>query len=489
MYRKITTTAENPRQPPISSKSSTGHLFGMLWYQGDYLKSLSAKYPNWPVFSVRIFSTSLYVINTPEFIQGILGNTKSASFYPFHIAFTNRALGARQEIKDIVAHNGADNRYMKAIHHEMYNALQLGPNLVETNRRVVHSFSQYFNDIDTSPQSRKLFDWIKLVYTMSLADSFYGPENPIRENPQFVKHIWDFEEELPMLFLNIFPSITARKAWNARKTLTTAFEEYYNKGLDRNANAFIAGRARAARAENFTNNDLAGFEITICFAALTNTVPNSFSMLCNIFTNPALTADIREEVSRVVTRTSVDGRTVISLDTTSLDTSCPILISAYNETLRMCVNATAVRVVMEDMVLKDTYDLKKGGIVQIPGGALHESVRIWGSDAGVFNGRRFLNKKDLGREQRKAQSQGLFPFGGGKHLCPGRHLAFSEITSFVAMMIYGFEIKMKDGGLISPPPFKVQQMGENSKKPKYDIEVVMSRRKEFEGMVWAFHVG
>ncbi|KAH9212810.1 cytochrome P450, partial [Leptodontidium sp. 2 PMI_412] len=444
---------------------------------------------NWPVFSVRIFSTSLYVINTPEFIQGILGNTKSASFYPFHIAFTNRALGARQEIKDIVAHNGADNRYMKAIHHEMYNALQLGPNLVETNRRVVNSFSQYFNDIDTSPQSRKLFDWIKLVYTMSLADSFYGPENPIRENPQFVKHIWDFEEELPMLFLNIFPSITARKAWNARKTLTTAFEEYYNKGLDRNANAFIAGRARAARAENFTNNDLAGFEITICFAALTNTVPNSFSMLCNIFANPALTADIREEVSRVVTRTSVDGRTVISLDTTSLDTSCPILISAYNETLRMCVNATAVRVVMEDMVLKDTYDLKKGGIVQIPGGALHESVRIWGSDAGVFNGRRFLNKKDLGREQRKAQSQGLFPFGGGKHLCPGRHLAFSEITSFVAMMIYGFEIKMKDGGLISPPPFKVQQMGENSKKPKYDIEVVMSRRKEFEGMVWAFHVG
>ncbi|MAD87338.1 MAG: hypothetical protein CL912_30640 [Deltaproteobacteria bacterium] len=291
-----------------------------------------------------------------------------------------------------------------------------------------------------------------------------------------------------MLFLDFFPSITARKAWNARKTLTPAFEDYYNKGLDKNANAFIAGRARAARVEEFTNNDLAGFEITICFAALTNTVPNSFFMLCNILADPILTADIREEVSKIVTRTILGRRVVLTLDISSLEEDCPLLVSCYHETLRMCVNATPVRVVMEDVIIKDRYELKKGGVIQIPGGALHESERIWGGDAGVFNGRRFLQKKQLSREQRKAQTQGLFPFGGGKHLCPGRQLAFSEIASFVAMMIYGFDVKMRDGGLIKPPPFKVQQLGENSKKPKHDIEVIIARSKEFEGAVWAFKV-
>ncbi|PVH79153.1 cytochrome P450, partial [Cadophora sp. DSE1049] len=294
-----------------------------------------------------------------------------------------------------------------------------------------------------------------------------------------------FEEDLPMLFLDFFPSITARKAWKARKTLTPAFEVYYNNGLDKNAHDFIAGRARAARVENFMNNDLAGFEITICFAALTDTVPNAFSMLCNILADPTLTAaDIREEISYIVTRTSVDGQTVLTLDISSLETTCTLLVSAYNASLRMCVNATPVRVVMEDMVLKDIYDLKKGGVVQIPGGALHESTHIWGSDADVFNGRRFLHKKHL----TKGSKSGSVTFGGGKYLCLGRHLAFSEIASFASMMIYGFDFKMKDGGLIKPPPFKVQQMGEKSKKPKHDIEVDIERKKEFEGVVWAFNV-
>lgn len=291
-----------------------------------------------------------------------------------------------------------------------------------------------------------------------------------------------------MLLLNFFPSLSARRAWTARNLLTPAFEEYYNKGLDKNANAFITGRARAGRAANFTNKDMAVFEITICFAAVTNTVPNAFCMLSNILADPDLAADIRNEVSHIATKTMVDGNAILTLDISSLEINCPLLVSAYNETLRLCVNATPVRVVMENMVLKDTYDLKKGSIVQIPGGALHESHHIWGNDADIFNGRRFLNKKNLSREEKKAQSQGLLPFGGGKHLCPGRHLAFSEIASFVAMMLYGFEVKMKDGGVVKPPPFKLQQMGENSKKPKHDIEVVIKRRKEFEGVTWAFEV-
>lgn len=118
----------------------------------------SAKYPNWPVFTLKIFSTNIYVIQTPEYIQAILGNKTSVSFYPFHIALTNRALGARQNVKDVVAYNGADNGYMKAIHEAIHSALQMGPSLAETKRRVLNSMVQYINDIGVSPQPQNLFD-------------------------------------------------------------------------------------------------------------------------------------------------------------------------------------------------------------------------------------------------------------------------------------------------------------------------------------------
>lgn len=393
---------------------------------------------------------------------------------------------------------------MRDIHQAMYSALAMGPSLLETNTRLLSSLARYLNAIDTANDPRQLFDWMKSAYTLSFAEAFYGPENPIAENPKFVKSIWynfplflllialtpsnrDFEGGLPTLFANIFPSITARKAWQARKAMAPAFREYYDKGLDRNANAFIKGRADAARLENFTNADLGGFEITICFASLTNTVPNAFSMLCSVLSDPSLTADICKEVAGIAKRSTENGVEKVALDITLFNTQCPLLVSVFQETIRLCVNATPVRVIMEDMLLKDTYLLRKGSIVQVAGGAIHESQRYWGEDAHVFNGRRFMPDKTMTREQKKAQSQGLMPFGGGKHLCPGRHLAFTEVVSFVALMVYGFEVRMKVGGdMVEMPQYKVQQLGENSKKPKHDIDIVIRRKDEFKGVFFAF---
>lgn len=130
------------------------------------------------------------MVSSPELAQSLLCNKKSVSFYPFHIAFTNRALGARQEVKNVVAYNGGDNRYMQTIHHEMSSALAIGPSLHETNRCVVNSLARYLNSIGTSEKPRELFKWLKTAYTMSVAESFYGPQNPIVDNPGFAQKIW-----------------------------------------------------------------------------------------------------------------------------------------------------------------------------------------------------------------------------------------------------------------------------------------------------------
>lgn len=291
-----------------------------------------------------------------------------------------------------------------------------------------------------------------------------------------------------MSHLRIFASLGNAESKNLQ-AMVPAFLEYYDKGFDKDANSFIKGRAKAARVESFTNKDMAGFEITICFASLTNTVPNAFSMLCNIFSDPVLTTEIAKEISLVVIRKNVDGSDRVSIDITSVNAKCPLLVSVFQETIRTCVNATPVRVVTEDMILKDTYSLKKGGIIQVIGGAVHDSRKIWGDDVDTFNPYRFLKRDGLTKEEKKAQASGLLPFGGGKHLCPGRHLAFTEIVSFVAMMVLGFEMRMKDGsGLLRLPPYKTQQLGENSKKPAHDIEVLIRRKEEFKDVVFVFDI-
>lgn len=108
----------------------------------------------------------------------------------------------------------------------------------------------------------------------------------------------------------------------------------------------------------------------------------------------------------------------------------------------------------------------------------------------VFNPRRFLikEKEKLGKEEKKAQNQGYIPFGGGKNLCPGRHLAYNEITSFVALVVFGFEIMERDGSVMKVPEGCFQKMGEGSRGPKDDPEVLIKKRNEFDGVVFRFDV-
>jgi len=57
-------------------------------------------------------------------------------------------------------------------------------------------------------------------------------------------------------------------------------------------------------------------------------------------------------------------------------------------------------------------------------------------------------KEKVDDELRKA---GYIPFGGGKHLCPGRNIAFAEILGTLAALLLGFEVRGTDGGLIQVP--------------------------------------
>jgi cytochrome P450 len=238
-----------------------------------------------------------------------------------------------------------------------------------------------------------------------------------------------------------------------------------------------------------THADLGSFDIGIVVAAVMNSVEGMFWMLCYLFSSPSLLADVREEIEGIAKRAD-DGKG-ICLDVSQLQKDCPLLVSVWQETLRMTNVAVSSRAVVEDVVLNDTYFLKKGSVVQIPARIMHNSPAIWGSDSDVFIGRRFLKShtNNLSREEKKLQKQGFTPFGGGVVLCPGRHFATTEILGVAATVTMGFEMRMKDGGVLRVPGAKKQGMSVAVKQPEGEVEVLMRRRTGYEGVRWTYDVG
>ena len=151
--------------------------------------------------------------------------------------------------------------------------------------------------------------------------------------------------------------------------------------------------------------------------------------------------------------------------------------------------------VAKDTPLAESYLLKANSVIQMPSGTTHLSTEICGPDAATFNPRRFMKTKSnerldaAGREKRKLQAQGYFPFGGGKCLCPGRHFAFVEVMSLVATIVHELDIKMADGSAeFKAPKSDLQKMGTRVRKPVNDIDVLIKQRSGFEVAKWTYTV-
>lgn len=218
------------------------------------------------------------------------------------------------------------------------------------------------------------------------------------------------------------------------------------------------------------------------FVSTTNAVPPLFWSELYIWSNEKLVRELRVELesSNVTSR---KGNT-ISIDHTRLN-SCVLLCAAYWETMRLTNVQPGARAVKKDTLLRsgdneDGYLLKRGSIVTSPASVIHRSPKIWGLDAENYRPARWLS---LTKEQTRA----YIPFGGGKHLCPGRGFAFAETVGTLAVLLLGFELRGVDGGFVKMPEGRRNKYGVLG--PDGDgraLKVTIKRREGWEDIVWEF---
>jgi hypothetical protein len=309
----------------------------------------------------------------------------------------------------------------------------------------------------------------------------------------------DYDDQVGLLLLGILPSIIAGRGYRGREAIQKALANYFQAGYDKSPDASGLTRERGMlhRRYGFSNYEQGKVELSIPWVGTTNAIPALYWMLCYVASDPRLLEDLRIEVTKAFTTTGKGANRTLTFSITKFNSEdCPLLLSTYQESIRLTNFQVSIRMVETDTILSagsETILVKKGSVVQIPAGVTHTSTATWGPNSDMFDGRRFMKQVEEEKEQSKAKRSAYIPFGGGKHLCPGRHFAQAEILGMVAAVITGFEVMDKDGGPLTPP--KTSQVsrdfGQAMGKPTGSAEKVgvkLIRREDMEHVKFAFSV-
>jgi cytochrome P450 len=116
---------------------------------------------------------------------------------------------------------------------------------------------------------------------------------------------------------------------------------------------------------------------------------------------------------------------------------CPLLESAFHEVLRLHITSNTVRYVEAETTFQGKI-LEPGNPLMMPLLQLNHLPDIWGRDHNTFNPTRFLRNKGL------ASHTAFRPFGGGPNLCPGKAFASRQVITYVAYLLYKFDVHLPE---------------------------------------------
>lgn len=270
--------------------------------------------------------------------------------------------------------------------------------------------------------------------------------------------------------LKAFPSVLARKSLHAReRLLIPAFEKYFAEKGHQQGSLLVQCRYNHNIGHGLRGRDVAATEVGQMVASLTNSVASAFWMVHHIFSDQIVLKECRKEVDQLV---EVDKNGASAVDLAKVKTSCPILLSTWQEMLRYSHIGIAARVVMHDTMFADKYLLKKGATVMTVAPVQHTEPSLWGPTVNDFDHRRFL--REPGRK--RTNPVAFRAFGGGTVLCPGRHFVSTEVMSFAALLLLRFNIKPATRVGKWTVPRKDFPMTTAMPTPKYETQVEFTPR-------------
>ncbi|KAI6371839.1 hypothetical protein MCOR25_003867 [Pyricularia grisea] len=486
---KLLTPSVSTSEPWLLKPSIplVGHIINLLRFENDFHHKLYQQTGR-PALTLQMLWGKLYVILDHRLGSAAM-RASEASFDEFGKAFGSYILGLSSDVMDRINEDPAWFGNYNRVTSEA-----LAPSrLRDVTSDAADALARVVCEIDQeSPlEVPNLYYWARELITSATLEAIMGPHAIVTSTDRSLNiDIWDFEAGVASFVTHPFPQLTARKAWNGRARVIDAMKTYFDGGYDKSeARGLVKARSALSRA-TFSAAEMPRIETGSIFPMVTNSGPMGFWFVYFIYSNPDVLARVRAELeaaTRLARPDDGSSATVASFNLSRVEDACPLTSACFKETVRLANNGVQNRRMVADATLRDgdgrTYLFKKGTDLQISTGIGHRSREIWGDDALEFRPDRFL--RPLTREQKSAYQV----WGGGAHLCPGRHFVLQEVVSMAAVLVVGFHVELT--GPLRWEDVKMAQgtMGNNSCKPVNDakgLQARVSRRAGWEKTTWAF---
>lgn len=514
----------DPREPPAVQPTIPiiGHIISMLTQANDFYNNIAKRSRGAPICTLPMLAGKLYVIYSPAMIQAAM-RSRDLSFMPVAEQWSGKVVGMEKE------HLALAMPHMERLSHIFWTGTT-GDNLARLNEAALGELARVINAIpgraggQAALRIPNIINWVRKIVSLATFRAVFGDKNPLGEDDAedytYVKqtlYIYVAQSDLRLryrlflltwepqrIFENNFAGlaiggplarIIGYKAYNARARVQKKLLPYMLAGsdFDESASDLIRMRAESHGALGIPPEGRAKTEFLTPWLGTLNTIPTLVWFFTEVFSRPDMARRVRDEVlgSGVVTfQHGEHGERVALVRVAALEKDCPYLMACYRETLRTSNENVGIRMALVDTVLRDPEDggreylLKAGTYVQWSAATTHKDPRAWGPRPNEFNPDNFLDGGKLSPEERTARRLGMIPFGGGKHLCPGRFFAQAENLSIVAALAAGFDIHgAKVPGSVGAP------LGAAARQPVWSSKdpcISISRRQGWEDVVWKF---
>lgn len=458
-----------------------------------------------PIFTLPMLSGRTYIVADPVLCAAVQKASTVLNFDPIVVAVIPRMVGLNDHTMQVIK-GPPDQKYedgiMKASH-DVINPPLLPQNIKDASKAQLDYFSRCIASIEDGA-TLDLYRFVRNTVTTATQNTFFGPNNPFEKDSELVESLWDWEAGLIPYMVGILPGIFARKATRGIDACVNRLKQYIEADGFKDAHKILRDRHELHHNNGLTDTDeLARLAVSISFGFVVNASVTTFWVLDQVFSRPALLAKIREEIHA----NALTGHGLLSVE--KLRTSCPRLLSVFRETMRLFMPAISARFVAEDIIIADTWLLRKGAVVQLAGNVIHFDPEIWGPDCDTFNPDRFLyspngSKSNPDGTVSEGKAHYVHPsafrsFGGGSSLCPGklsqgisrvrlltepgRHFANMEVLGLAAVMIMGFDMEPTNNTTWNPSA-NTKRMPIVVPRPTKQLDVKIQVRKEFEGVTW-----
>ncbi|KAI6116528.1 cytochrome P450 [Pisolithus croceorrhizus] len=189
--------------------------------------------------------------------------------------------------------------------------------------------------------------------------------------------------------------------------------------------------------------------LTINFASIHSTTNTFTQALYNLAAYPQYVQPLREEVDAIIREHGWTKEAIASMrKVDSFLAETQRLEGVLTESRSSIHHSASVqRKAMKDLTLSDGTFIPKGTHLFVPTHVFHRDSAVY-DNPDTFNPFRFSQLNDDGSEGARhhmvAVSQDYFPFGYGKHACPGRFLASNELKTMLAHILMSYDVKFED---------------------------------------------